>query len=131
MKERQGQAWSAAEERRLTEAFRAGATIEELAMAHQRSRGAVRKRLERLGLIECANGSDRNALLAPGLALGVKTESKAGLPATPKSSGSLEPNDGPARDSSTTDLPAEETPSRPEVVPDLASVAASIDQLIF
>lgn len=131
MKERQGQAWSAAEERRLTEAFRAGATIEELAMAHQRSRGAVRKRLERLGLIECANGSARNALLAPCLMLSVKTESNAGLPSTPKSSGSLEPNDGPARDSSTTAIPAEETPSRPEVVPDLASVAASIDQLIF
>jgi hypothetical protein len=54
------------------------------------------------------------------------------LPAAPKSSGSLEPNNGPAGDSSTTDVPAEETPSRrPEVVPDLASVAASIDQLIF
>jgi len=56
VKERQGQAWSAAEERRLTEAFRAGATIDELAIAHQRSSGAVRKRLERLGLIERANG---------------------------------------------------------------------------
>lgn len=131
MNERQGQAWSAAEERRLTEAFRAGATIEELAMAHQRSRGAVRRRLERLGVIECANGSERNTLLAPGLTLGVKTESNAGLPAAPESSGSPEPNDGPPRESATTDVPAEETPSRPEVVPDLASVAASIDELIF
>jgi Sigma-70, region 4 len=130
VKERQGQAWSAAEQRRLTEAFGSGARIEELAMAHQRSRGAVRKRLERLGLMECANASNRNALLAPGLTLGVKTESDAGSPPTPKSSGSLEPNDGPARGSSTTGLP-EETLSRPEVVPDLASVVASIDHLIF
>jgi hypothetical protein len=61
----------------------------------------------------------------------VKTESNAGLSATPKSSGTLEPSDGPARDSSTTDVLAEEMPSRPEAVLALAYVSASIDQLIF
>jgi hypothetical protein len=131
VKERQGQAWSVAEEWRLTEAFHAGATIEELAIAHQRSSGAVRKRLERLGLIECGNGSDRKALLARDLTLGVKIESNAGLPAAPKSSRSRGPNEGPAGDLSTTAVPAEETPSRREAVLALAYVSESIDQLIF
>jgi DNA helicase-2/ATP-dependent DNA helicase PcrA len=49
---RQGVAWSADEDQRLRSAFLSGAKTAALAGTHQRSRGAVRSRLVKLGLIE-------------------------------------------------------------------------------
>lgn len=49
---RVGQPWSAEEDERLLKAFDNGAAIEELAVAHERSRGAIQSRLVRLGRIE-------------------------------------------------------------------------------
>ena len=46
-----GQRWSEDEERRLTEAFQAGQTIEVLASNHGRTVNAIESRLESLGLI--------------------------------------------------------------------------------
>jgi hypothetical protein len=44
-----GRPWDEAEEQRLCEGFAAGKTITELAKAHERTRGAIQARLERLG----------------------------------------------------------------------------------
>ena len=49
---RQGVAWSADEDERLRSAFQSGAKTAALAGIHQRSRGAIRSRLVKLGLIE-------------------------------------------------------------------------------
>ena len=49
---RVGQPWSAEEDERLLKAFDHGAAIKELAVAHERSRGAIQSRLVRLGRIE-------------------------------------------------------------------------------
>src|SRR5262249_55472999 len=49
---RQGVAWSADEDERLRSAFLSGAKTAALAGTHQRSRGAIRSRLVKLGLIE-------------------------------------------------------------------------------
>ena len=46
-----GQRWSEDEERRLTEAFQAGQTVEVLASNHGRTVNAIEARLESLGLI--------------------------------------------------------------------------------
>jgi hypothetical protein len=46
-----GQRWSEDEERRLTEAFQAGQTLEILASNHGRTVNAIEARLESLGLI--------------------------------------------------------------------------------
>lgn len=61
MSTRQGTSWEPEEEQRLREAFLAGVDISELASRHQRSRGAIRARLERLGLIDRRKGA-REAL---------------------------------------------------------------------
>lgn len=47
-----GRAWDAAEEQQLCEEFDAGKTVAEIAQIHQRTRGAIQSRLERLGKIE-------------------------------------------------------------------------------
>jgi len=49
---RQGVAWSVDEDERLRSGFLSGAKTAALAGAHQRSRGAIRSRLVKLGLIE-------------------------------------------------------------------------------
>src|SRR5439155_11860956 len=49
---RQGQAWSDEEDRRLYDSFLAGQPINRMASVHQRSAGAIRARLRRLGLID-------------------------------------------------------------------------------
>jgi hypothetical protein len=46
-----GQRWSEDDERRLTEAFQAGQTIEILASNHGRTVNAIKSRLESLGLL--------------------------------------------------------------------------------
>ncbi|HEY6482816.1 MAG TPA: hypothetical protein VIY54_04745 [Steroidobacteraceae bacterium] len=46
-----GRAWSADEERTLGESFRAGGSIEQLAVQHARTVRAIEARLERLGLL--------------------------------------------------------------------------------
>ncbi len=46
-----GRAWDASEEQQLCEEFDAGKTVGEVAGIHQRTRGAIRSRLERLGKI--------------------------------------------------------------------------------
>jgi zinc-ribbon domain len=43
--------WTESEEKELANAFRQGLTITELAEKHQRQKGAIRSRLNRLGLI--------------------------------------------------------------------------------
>lgn len=49
---RTGSSWDDAEDERLRAGFDAGHTADELAAAHGRTPGAIRSRLERLGLIE-------------------------------------------------------------------------------
>jgi len=49
-----GSRWSGDEEQRLTAAFDAGRTVDELARAHQRSRAAIEARLVRLGKLDAA-----------------------------------------------------------------------------
>ena len=46
-----GRAWDAAEEQKLCEEFDAAKTVAEIAKIHQRTRGAIQSRLERLGKI--------------------------------------------------------------------------------
>ncbi|HET7865700.1 MAG TPA: hypothetical protein VFL86_14955 [Burkholderiaceae bacterium] len=46
-----GVAWTAAEEARLLAAFDAGATVDELAQSHGRTKGGIAARLVRLGRI--------------------------------------------------------------------------------
>lgn len=46
-----GKSWSAEEDAHLREAFAAGSTVPALAESHARSRGAIRSRLMRLGLM--------------------------------------------------------------------------------
>jgi hypothetical protein len=47
-----GTPWTPEEERRLAEEFREGASLAMIATAHARTKGAVRSRLVRLGLID-------------------------------------------------------------------------------
>ncbi len=49
--ERQGEAWTPEEDRKLYEGFLAGKTGPSLASEHGRSNGAIRSRLRRLGLV--------------------------------------------------------------------------------
>ena len=44
------QPWTTAEEERLKQEFRENRTLKEMAEAHQRTRGAILKRLRKLGL---------------------------------------------------------------------------------
>jgi len=48
-------AWSAAEDKLLQDQFTSGISIEELAERHKRSRGAIRARLVKLGLLGAAS----------------------------------------------------------------------------
>jgi hypothetical protein len=66
-----GQRWSEDEERRLTEAFQAGQTVETLASNHGRTVNAIESRLEGLGLI---TGSQRTT--QPRFPLSVSSESE-------------------------------------------------------
>lgn len=52
MYERQGKRWRPGEDQELADAFRGGTSVAELSARHQRRRGAIRSRLERLGLLE-------------------------------------------------------------------------------
>lgn len=65
MHARQGTPWGSEEDRQLREAFLAGLGFSELASHHQRSRGAIRARLERLGLIDRAAGPREAARQSP------------------------------------------------------------------
>ena len=47
-----GQPWSAEEDEKLASMFDRGAAIQELTESHQRTRGAIATRLERLGKIQ-------------------------------------------------------------------------------
>jgi hypothetical protein len=49
---RQGKAWSNDEDRRVYDAFIGGTTGDAIAAAHERSLGAIRSRLQRLGLLD-------------------------------------------------------------------------------
>ncbi|MCB2228527.1 MAG: hypothetical protein KQH53_17760 [Desulfarculaceae bacterium] len=48
----QGKPWSEVEDAELTQAFRRGDKIKDMAAAHQRSSGGIRSRLVKLGLID-------------------------------------------------------------------------------
>lgn len=48
---RHGKSWSSQEDERLTTAFQTGASFTVLAQAHEREEGAIRARLQRLGLL--------------------------------------------------------------------------------
>ena len=50
--DRVGSQWTQEEEERLTDAFRQGTPIKDIAQAHQRTRGGIRSRLISLGLLE-------------------------------------------------------------------------------
>jgi DNA-binding CsgD family transcriptional regulator/transposase-like protein len=58
---RQGKAWSPEEVRALSQAFREGATIQELALRHERTNRAIRVRLERVGLLSPESSSNEGA----------------------------------------------------------------------
>lgn len=47
-----GTSWSDAEDERLTKAYDSGTPINELARLHERTRGAVRSRLKKLGKLQ-------------------------------------------------------------------------------
>lgn len=49
---RNGETWKPEEDERLAQAFDSGAAIKELAASHERTNGAIRSRLVRLGRIE-------------------------------------------------------------------------------
>ena len=49
--EHAGRAWNGDEEQKLCEEFDAGKTVAEISRIHQRTRGAIQSRLERLGKI--------------------------------------------------------------------------------
>ena len=51
-KTRAGKPWSAQEDLRLRHSFEAGSSVSTLATTHERTRGSIRARLRRLGLIE-------------------------------------------------------------------------------
>lgn len=53
---RAGQPWTAEEEGRLAEAFSAGASVLDLARAHDRTASAIHNRLVTLGLVEPGPG---------------------------------------------------------------------------
>ena len=50
--ERQGEKWTEQEDQQLTEGFNNEVKVAELAKTHQRTSGAIRSRLKKLGLIE-------------------------------------------------------------------------------
>lgn len=58
---RQGKAWSPEEVRALSQAFREGATIQDLALRHERTDRAIRVRLERVGLLSPDSSSNKGA----------------------------------------------------------------------
>ena len=60
-----GGRWTDDEDRQLTEAFDAGSSIEELAQKHERTRGAIRSRLVKLGKIDPPGGSGTASAPAP------------------------------------------------------------------
>jgi hypothetical protein len=67
---RQGESWSELEDERLVLAFQSGASIAQVALQHQRTRGAIVSRLVRLGFVprksqEAANNSESIASLPP------------------------------------------------------------------
>lgn len=66
--ERQGQAWSSKEDGELKVAFLAGETTRTLAVTHQRTSGAIRSRLKKLGLIS-EEGSAQERDVTTGSAL--------------------------------------------------------------
>lgn len=53
-----GGKWTAEEDRQLIQAFDAKASIEDLALSHQRSTGAIRSRLVKLGRIDPASSGE-------------------------------------------------------------------------
>jgi len=59
-----GGKWTDEEDKRLAEAFDAGSSIKDLAASHQRSNGAIRSRLVKLGKIDPA-ASGEAALTRP------------------------------------------------------------------
>ena len=50
--ERQGEKWTEQEDQQLTEGFNKEVKVAELANTHQRTLGAIRSRLRKIGLIE-------------------------------------------------------------------------------
>ena len=52
------QPWTPAEETDLLSAFDRGVAIKELAASHQRTRGAIKARLVRLGRLEAPSAGD-------------------------------------------------------------------------
>lgn len=59
-----GRAWSAAEEKELSDAFNAGQSINKIAADHSRTVRAIEARLERLGLITGAQRFTSNNFFA-------------------------------------------------------------------
>ena len=57
--ERVGKPWSENEDKALIKAFENGISINDLVIKHQRTRGAIRSRLDRLGKITLAGRSSR------------------------------------------------------------------------
>ena len=55
-----GGKWTDEEDRQLAEAFDKGSPIKDLAQRHERTQGAIRSRLVRLGRIDPASGGDGN-----------------------------------------------------------------------
>ncbi|RWX51560.1 hypothetical protein VU01_11164 [Candidatus Electrothrix marina] len=50
--ERTGKSWDTVEDQQVCEKFDTGKTVEEIAVIHQRTKGAIQSRLQRLGKIK-------------------------------------------------------------------------------
>ena len=83
MHARQGTPWGSEEDRQLRESFLAGLGFSELASRHQRSRGAIRARLERLGLLDRRAGLREAVRRSPNLPATIEpAPSESAPPAT-------------------------------------------------
>lgn len=63
-----GKPWTKAEDQQLASAFDGGATEKDLVAKHQRTRGAIRARLVKLGRLDASAYARRQPAAAPGIA---------------------------------------------------------------
>ncbi len=94
-----GRPWSAAEEERLSVAFRAGEPLAAIAARHRRTVAAIEARLERLRLLAPEERTTRNRYITRG--------------ETPTAAASASVPDPPAPDAPVPDAPASDVPVPP------------------
>jgi len=100
---RQGAPWLPEEDRQLYDAFVSGRSAKEAAISHQRSDGAIRSRLRRLGLVD-DNGETIEPL--PPFRAPVSARVQTRTPPSSRSLLSRPPKGGESKSSRTCPLPA-------------------------